>query len=158
MKTTQKPLVFIVEDNEAYAEMIRFQVHKRTYNTIVYHTGEDCIRNLYKIPDIIILDYMLGTMDGLEVLKQVKSINPDIQVIFLSSQEDLNVGINSLKYGAYDYVIKEGASFDSLILALTKIVKLKALLENKTKKKKIRKTLLVFSLLLLVVLLINLLY
>lgn len=158
MKTIQKPLVFIVEDNEAYAEMIRFQVHKRNYNTIVYHTGEDCLRNLYQIPDIIILDYMLGSMDGLEVLKQVKSINPDIQVIFLSSQEDLNVGINSLKYGAYDYVIKEGASFDSLILALTKITRLKSMLETRSKKKKLLKVAFTCAFLLVVLFLINLMY
>jgi len=136
MRNYKNPLVFIVEDNEAYAEMICYNVHKRDYSTEVFHSGEDCIRNLYKNPDVIILDYMLGSIDGLEVLKQVKSINPDIQVIFLSGQEDLNVGINSLKYGAYDYVVKDEASFDNVIITLNKISKLNSILREQLKKKK----------------------
>lgn len=138
MKNSENPLVFIVEDNVAYAEMIRYNVQAKDCKTEVFHTGEDCIRNLYKNPDIIILDFMLGNIDGLEVLKQVKAINPDIQVIFLSGQDDLNVGINSLKYGAYDYVIKDEASFDNVIITINKISKLNSILKEKTMRVKNR--------------------
>lgn len=134
-----KPNVFVVEDNVTYAEMIGFQIEQKRNNVTIFHSGEDCLSNLYKNPDIIVLDYMLGRMDGIEVLKQVKSINPDIQVIFLSGQDDINVGINSLKYGAFDYVIKDDDAHLNVSLAITKILMLRSMIKTETKRKHFKK-------------------
>lgn len=139
MKNYENPLVFIVEDNEVYAEMIQYNVQKRNFETEIYYSGEACIKNLYKNPDIIILDYMLDKINGLDVLKQVKAINPDIHVIFLSGQDDLNVGIDSLKYGAFDYVLKDAVAFDNVIIALNEISKLTAVLKKQTRLQKFKK-------------------
>jgi len=142
MKTYKKPFVFVVEDNEAYAQMIGFQLEQKRLQVEIYNSGEECLKNLYKNPDIIVLDYMLGTMDGIDVLKQVKGINPDIQVIFLSAQDDILVGINSLKYGAYDYVTKDDDAFLNVSLALTKVLMLKSVLHTETKRSTLKKTVL----------------
>lgn len=139
MKKKPSPLVFIVEDNEVYAAMIRYTLESSNYRTEVFISGEDCMQNIYKMPDIVILDYNLLIMTGLDVLKEIKSINPDIYVLFLSAQEDLNVGINSLKYGAYDYVIKDHLAFDNLIIALNKIKKMNQMIEESQRTKKNKK-------------------
>ncbi|WP_291275865.1 response regulator [Flavobacterium sp.] len=134
MKTYKKPFVFVVEDNEAYAQMIGFQLEQKRFQVEIFNSGEECLQNLFKSPDIIVLDYMLGSMDGIEVLKQVKAINPDIQVIFLSAQDNILIGINSLKYGAYDYVTKDDDAFLNLSLAITKILMLKSIVNTETQK------------------------
>jgi DNA-binding response OmpR family regulator len=156
MKSPKKPLVFIVEDNIAYAEMINFYIQESNYDTQVFHSGEQCINNIHQSPDFVILDYMLGNMDGIEVLKQIKAINPDIQVIFLSGQEDINIGINSLKYGAYDYVIKNESAFDRLISTLFKIESLKSIMRKIVWRQKVKKAVLaVASVMVLVTLILQ---
>lgn len=140
MKTYKKPYVFVVEDNEAYAQMIGFHLEQKRFQVEIFNSGEECLKNLFRNPDIIVLDYMLGTMDGIDVLKQVKAINPDIQVIFLSAQDDILVGINSLKYGAFDYVTKDDDAFLNVSLAITKVLMLKSVVHTETKKTTFKKT------------------
>ncbi|ABG60128.1 response regulator [Cytophaga hutchinsonii] len=139
MRKYINPRVFVVEDNTTYAQMIGYQLEQKRNTVDIFHSGEECLNQLYKNPDIIVLDYMLGTMDGIEVLKQVKSINPDIQVIFLSAQDDIQVGINSLKYGAFDYVIKDDDAHLNVSLAITKILMLKSMVITETKRSKLKR-------------------
>jgi DNA-binding NtrC family response regulator len=57
-------------------------------------------------PDLILLDVGLPGMDGIEALRQIKSINPEILVIMITAYEDVDTVISAMKLGAYDYVIK----------------------------------------------------
>lgn len=99
--------IFVVEDDEWYQ---RFLVHHLSlnpdYEIETFSLGKDCINNLDKKPDVITLDYRLPDMKGIEVLKYIKSVHPDIQVIMISEQDDIDVVVELLKYGAYDYIIK----------------------------------------------------
>jgi len=104
---SNSPYIFIVEDNRFYANILAEELQAAKFNHVeTYKSGEDCLGNLSKNPDIIILDYCLGKQNGLDVLKQIKLTHPNIQVIFLSAQEKLDVAIQALKFGAYDYVEK----------------------------------------------------
>jgi len=99
--------IFVVEDDEWYNRLL---VHTLSlnpdYEIQSFATGKDCLANLHQEPDIITLDYRLPDMKGLEVLKQVKEINEDIQIILISEQDDIEVVVNLLRHGAYDYIIK----------------------------------------------------
>jgi len=99
--------IFVVEDDEWYNRLL---VHTLSlnpdYEIQSFTTGKDCLANLHQEPDIITLDYRLPDMKGLEVLKQVKEINDDIQIILISEQDDIEVVVNLLRHGAYDYIIK----------------------------------------------------
>ncbi|MFT7611075.1 MAG: DNA-binding NtrC family response regulator [Parvicellaceae bacterium] len=107
MKRRKFPLIFVVEDDVFYANAIEKQLQNEHLTQIeVYHSGKTAVDNLYKIPEIVLLDHGLGDSDGLTILKQIKGLYPEIQVIFLSAQEELEVAINALKYGAYDYIDK----------------------------------------------------
>lgn len=115
--------IFIVEDDKFYANLVRETLKKSSFeNVIIFETGESFIDNLFRNPDVVILDYSLGNTNGLDLLKKIKSVNPDIQVIFLSGQEEMNVAINSLKYGAFDYLEKGEESLDRLVFILNRIV------------------------------------
>ena len=77
------------------------------YNDIhLFNNGSDCVNNLTLDPDIIFLDHMMDIMNGFEVLKKIKRFNPNIHVVMLSGQDNIETAINSLKYGAFDYIIK----------------------------------------------------
>ena len=99
--------IFVVEDDEWYNRLL---VHTLSlnpdYEIQSFTTGKDCLANLYQEPDVITLDYRLPDMKGLEVLKQIKEINEDIQIILISEQDDIEVVVTLLQNGAFDYIVK----------------------------------------------------
>ncbi len=104
----EKPFkIFVVEDDEWYNRLL---VHNLSlnpdYEIQSFIDGKSCLQNLNQNPDVITLDYRLPDMKGLEVLKQIKDINEDIQVVLISEQDDIEVVVELLKEGAYDYIVK----------------------------------------------------
>jgi len=124
---TTKPNIFIVEDDPFYLSLLKKSVTgSRSCEVQTFATGEAFLEKIYQMPDVILLDQNLeGKITGLEVLKRVKSLNPDIQVIFLSAQEKMNIAIQSLKYGAFDYVIKDDLAFSKVNKLIAKILRYK---------------------------------
>lgn len=119
----KNPLIFIVEDNEFYNDLIATHLKKQKFTNVQsFFTGEECLKELTQKPDIIIQDYNLPGMNGIEVLKRVKKIHPDTEFIFLSAQESLEVATDTIRYGAYDYVVKDGVVFDKVIYKIKKIL------------------------------------
>jgi len=99
--------IFIVDDDIFYTNILENKINEiGNYAIEKYHTGQDCINNAHKQPDIIFLDHFLGDTNGFEVLKDLKSTYPDIHILMLSAQEELQLAVNTLKYGATDYLIK----------------------------------------------------
>lgn len=106
--TDHKPFkIFVVEDDDWYNRLV---VHTLSLNPDYeidnFFNGKDLLDKLHEEPDVITLDYRLPDMTGLDILKQVKEINPDIQVILISEQSDIDTVVDLLKYGAYDYIVK----------------------------------------------------
>ena len=99
--------IFVVEDDEWYSRLL---VHTLSlnpdYEIQAFGNGKDCLANLHQQPDIITLDYRLPDMKGLDVLKQIKEINEDIQIILISEQDDIGVVVTLLQNGAFDYIVK----------------------------------------------------
>lgn len=98
--------IFIVEDNEVYARVLKKQLDDINYSISVFYTGHDCLAQLEKKPDVITLDYRLPDISGDHMLAEIVKTDPNIHVIVISGQEDINTAIQLLKNGAYDYIIK----------------------------------------------------
>ena len=65
--------IFIVDDNEMYSTMLSYTLSKdNIYKFVSFKSGEECIKNLYLNPEIIILDYGLLGMDGYDTLLKIK--------------------------------------------------------------------------------------
>ena len=130
MRTKNNPLIFIVEDDVIYQELVKNELEVSQYSNIeVFSNGTDCMSNLYKMPDIVMVDYNLDkNMNGIQVLKKVKNFDKNIQVIMFSAQEKLDVIISSIKYGAYDYVVKNEFAMRRLRRMVTSICKWNELL------------------------------
>jgi len=99
--------IFVVEDDEWYNRLL---VHNLTlnpdYEVETFLNGTDCLNNLHKNPDLITLDYRLPDMKGLELLRKIKEYNAEINVVLISEQDDIEVVVELLKHGAYDYIVK----------------------------------------------------
>ncbi len=99
--------VFVVEDDPFFGEALTYQLSLNPdYEVKKYVTGKDCLANLYTQPDIISLDYSLPDMNGAEVLMRIKERNPELPVIMLSGQEDMETALDLIRKGAEDYLIK----------------------------------------------------
>jgi DNA-binding NtrC family response regulator len=100
--------IFIVEDDIIFAKIISHHLSLNPeYEVEIFPDGKSLIKNLYKNPALISLDYNLPDMTGLDVLKQIKEFNPDTPVVIVSGQQDVATAIELLKKGAYDYILKD---------------------------------------------------
>ncbi len=131
MSTKENKYVFIVEDNELYSMMLDYILSQNsTYQFIRYRTGEECIKNLYLEPCIIILDYGLPGINGYETLLEVKKQKPGTHVIILSVNRDVGVVEKLLRAGADDYVLKQGHGETQIIEKIETILKKDAVDKN----------------------------
>jgi two-component system, NtrC family, response regulator AtoC len=99
--------VFIVEDDPVYSEMLRYHLALNPdYQVEVFLTGNDCLKNLYRKPAVISIDFSLPDMEGKELLSRIRNYDPDIGVIIVSGQKNINTAVELLKEGAFDYIEK----------------------------------------------------
>lgn len=136
----KSPNVFIVEDNLIFQHLLSYELSSKGLDVTAFTKGEDAISALHHSPDVVVLDYSLeGTMNGMDVLKAIKSINASIQVIILSAQSDLEVAINTLKYGAFDYVEKTDNATNEIITIINKFIAIQKEAESTLRKKQLVK-------------------
>ena len=144
-------MIFIVEDNTIYNKLIASYLRSNKFSRIEsFLSGEECLENLYKRPDIVIQDYLLNGISGIDVLKETKKSNPNTEFIFLSGQDNLNIAVNTIKYGAYDYVVKDRYALKKLIDNINNIMNVQSIrLQNKNYKTGIKLFFLVLAILVL---------
>lgn len=131
--------IFIVEDETIYLKTLKYIAELNPDNEVhCFTSGKECINNLHKRPDIITLDYFLPDMSGSDILKHIKSFDPDIFVIMLSGQTDVSTAVKLLKNGAYDYITKDNETKDRLINVINNIISSQQLVrENKALKEEL---------------------
>ena len=114
--------IFIVEDNVWYADILEYQLTLNPdYEVTKFVTGKECLKNLYKHPSVVTLDYSLPDISGREVLTEIKKYNPAIPVIMISGQEDIKTAVKLLKEGAYDYIVKDKDTIERIWNAINNI-------------------------------------
>lgn len=124
--------IFIVDDDtfclslyEQYIRNLGFQKIK------TFESGQACLDALNENPTIIFLDHMMHPLNGIDVLKKIKRHNPNIYVVTISGQEDIKVSVDTLKYGAFDYIIKGDDALKNMERVLAKIEQIATLLKKK---------------------------
>ena len=131
MKNEMKIRLFLVDDDVLFLKSLEIEfLQNADFAIETFATGELCINNLSHTPDVIILDYHLDgidktAMNGIETLDKIKSINPDIPVVMLSSQDKIEVAINCMHHRAFDYVVKSETAFVRLRKIITTIFRYK---------------------------------
>jgi DNA-binding NtrC family response regulator len=156
MQNLKDPLIFIVEDNSVYNKLVVSYLRSQKFTRVEsYLSGEECIKNIGKKPDIIIQDYLLEGINGIEVLKMTKKIYPETEFIFLSGQDSVDVAINSMKYGAYDYIVKDQMALKKMVDKINKIISVQDLVRS-NKRYKVGVTFFFIALAILILILVSL--
>jgi len=100
---------FVVEDDDNIREIVRYSLESCNLSVTGFDDATSMLEDLGRVmPDIIILDIMLPTMDGLEALRKIKA-NPDtagIPVILLTARSSEIDKVTGLDLGAHDYITK----------------------------------------------------
>lgn len=106
---TATPHVLIVEDEHAQREVLGYNVEAEGYRVSKAENGEEALMMVDEdLPDVIILDWMLPSVSGIEVCRQLKSRpeTREIPVIMLSARSEEVDKVRGLETGADDYVVK----------------------------------------------------
>jgi two-component system, OmpR family, response regulator len=127
-------LIFVVDDDLMQQDMLKDHLSAMSNFTIkTFSTGEECLEQLSQNPDVVFLDYHLSSqnanaMDGLDILREIKAKNPLTEVVMLSGQDKIEVAVDTMKYGAFDYIVKGESAFyraEKAVYNLYKMAKLK---------------------------------
>jgi two-component system OmpR family response regulator len=124
---SQNKLVYIVDDDPMQVQMMSDHLKdKYKFDVRGFPTGEEAVNNLTNKPDIIVLDYYLNTVsegarNGADILRFIKKEFPEIKVIMVSGQDSMAVAVDTMRYGANDYVVKGENQFIRLEHAVDKI-------------------------------------
>ncbi len=129
---TNSTKIFLVDDDPFCRQLIEQSVRNAGYDNVqAFAHGAACLDALIEEPAIIFLDQLMDNVSGTDALKAIKRFNPDIYVVLVSGQQQVQVAVDSLKYGAFDYVVKDEHLADRLALVLSKIEKMQTLLASR---------------------------
>lgn len=99
--------VLIVDDEPFICENLQRILEEENYRTQFAFDGQSALRLIEKeSPDLVLLDLRLPDMNGLDVLKAIKEMDPDIFVIIITGYASVESAVQALKLGAYDYIKK----------------------------------------------------
>ncbi len=127
MNNELKLKIFLVDDDALYLKNEESELNnKNEFDIETFANAELCLANLYKNPDVIILDYWLNgvetnSMNGEQALDKIKRFNSDIPVVIHSAQEKIDVAINCMHHRAFDYVVKSRKAIQELRQIITTI-------------------------------------
>lgn len=115
----------IIEDEEAHFSLMKRAIVKDLPNAAVYHFQEpgSCLERLPEImPAIIITDYLMPGMNGIEFITALNQEHIDIPVVMITGQGDESVAARAMKLGAKDYLVKSGNFFALLPSVIQKVI------------------------------------
>ena len=121
-------LIFIVDDDPFINMLVVKRFTSKLYRIKAYGYGEDCLKEINKNPDLIILDYLFVKkngegMNGMEIFDKIKELKPGTPVIMLSGQEKGEIVLELAKKGIVDYVIKDNKFIENLNIAIKELFK-----------------------------------
>jgi DNA-binding NtrC family response regulator len=99
--------ILIIDDDEAIRETLYLFFTNQNYKVHLASDGYSGLEIIEKIsPDLVVTDLMMNGLNGIEVLKRAKEMDPNTQVLLVTAFDDLKSTINAIQEGAYDYVEK----------------------------------------------------
>ena len=123
--------VLLVDDEVEFVETLTKRMNKRNVSASAVKSGEAALEFLEKHPaDVVVLDVKMPGMDGIQTLRSIKERHPLIEVIMLTGHANVEVAIQGMELGAFDYLMKPMA-IDDLLYKIQDACKKKSLHEKK---------------------------
>jgi len=112
---TDKSRILVVDDEQSLRIIISQVLADDGHDVTVAANGEEGLELFQQEPfPIVFTDIVMGDLNGLELLKKIKAIQPETQVIVITSHASLDTAINALRSGAYDYLVKPFEELDMI--------------------------------------------
>jgi len=126
--------VLVVDDEEEFVNTLVKRLNLRGAATSGVGSGREALDFLNREPaDVVVLDVKMPGMDGIEALREIKGRHPLVEVIMLTGHASLEVAIEGMEAGAFDYLMKP-INIDELLYKLQDAYKKKAIQVEKIRK------------------------
>jgi two-component system, OmpR family, phosphate regulon response regulator PhoB len=125
LSSLPRPLVLVVEDEAAIATMLRYNLEKQGYRVAEASDGQEALTRIQEQqPDIVLLDWMLPLMSGIEVCRQIrrKPATRDLPIIMVTARTEDQDAVRGLNTGADDYITKP-FHIDSLLARMRALLR-----------------------------------
>jgi len=131
------PSILIVDDEPSILQSLSGLLSDEGFAVITAATGYEALKIIdAESPDLVLLDIWMPGIDGIETLKEIKKVNPHIQVIIISGHGSIETAVKATKLGAFD-LIEKPLSIDKIIVAINNALNFRRLEEeNKYLRKK----------------------
>jgi len=121
--------ILVVDDEQSMREFLDIMLKKEGYKVSLASNGDEVLKYIDKdIFDLVLLDIRMPKMDGIAVLKKIKSTSPETVVIMITAYASADTAIKAMKEGAYDYITKP-----------FKVDEIKLIIKNALEKKHLQK-------------------
>ena len=132
--------ILVVEDGQSQREMLREFLARQGHFVAEAEDGNTAINQVLEGHfDLLLLDYKMPGMDGMETLKKVKSINPEIDVVMMTAYGTIETAVEAVKTGAFDYITKP-IELDEINILIDRISERQTLIrENEILRQKLWK-------------------
>ena len=124
----ERPRIFIVDDDEAFSRSLARLLRSAGFDVEPLSAGQFLEREIYAGTSCLIMDVRMPGMTGLDVQQELLNRNMLIPVVFLTAHGDTRTGVEAMKAGAVDYLLKpvdEESLFDAIQRALDEDVRRK---------------------------------
>jgi len=128
----------VVDDDTAHRTMLRTLVGDWGYTIVEADDGEAAVAAVRVRPiDLVLMDIRMVRVSGIEALEQIRAINPAIPIVLMTAYASVEMAVDALKKGAYDYLIKP-LDFDKLRLTLERALEhIRLTAENRRLKRQL---------------------
>ena len=110
--------VLLVDDEAEFRDLLEKRLRKRNLALLSAGSGEEALEIVTReAVDVVVLDVRMPGMDGRETLREIKRLKPEVEVIMLTGHASVEVALEGMALGAFDYLLKP-VSFDELLFKL----------------------------------------
>jgi two-component system NtrC family response regulator len=114
-----KARIMVVDDEEGMCDFLRYLLEGEGYEVDHANNGADALVKLRANgTDLVLADIKMPGMDGLEMLRQIKEVDPNIVVIVMTGYSSLETAIKAIKYNAHNYLTKPFDDPDAVLAAV----------------------------------------
>lgn len=133
--------VLIVDDEEEFRDITSKRLEKKGLKVKVAEGGEKALEILeHSYTDVVLLDVKMPGMDGIETLRRIRAMKPLVEVVLLTGHASVDSGIEGMKLGAFDYLMKP-IDLEPLLEKLTDAFEKKRLHQEKIEQAEIKRNL-----------------
>lgn len=123
--------ILVVDDEQSLRIILSQVLTDDGHDVTVAANGEEALELFRENPfPIVLTDIVMGDLNGLELLKKIKAIQPETQVVIITSHASLDTAITALRSGAYDYLVKPFEELDMISTVARRAIEKSGLVEE----------------------------